>query len=479
MGYNAIWKSTFFDKECTVSFSDLRFIFYFLPAFVLLHTLVPAKARNALLFVGSLGLYAWGAGLDVAGILLGATLVNYLFGRWIANEDLAMRRAFLCLALILDFGALFFFKYFTPLAEMLQPLTGQDLSFLHIALPLGISFYIFQMTAYLIDVCRGAVEPETSFIDFGAFVAAYPQLTMGPILRYGEVREALRERKPGREDIEQGFQLFCLGLGFKVLLADQLAYLWVVLERIGFDYISTPLAWLGAVGYSLQLYFDFHGYSLMATGLGRMLALPVARNFDEPYLSRTVSGFYRRWHITLGTWFRDYLYIPLGGSRHGTARTLLSLAVVWLLTGLWHGATPNYLIWGGVLFVFIAMERLFLRRSFDKLRVLPHVYLLFVIVQTWVIFRIDDLTNLAAYFRRLYPFFGDAAAINYGDFYKYLASYWWLFAIGIALCLPWPQRYYERFRDNALVWIPLFAVFWLSIYFLATGSDTAFLYFRF
>lgn len=462
-----------------MSFSDLRFIFYILPLFVLLHTLFPPRLRNGLLFFGSLGIYAWGSGLEVAGILMGATTANYLFGRWMAQEDRAMRRAFLALALFLDFGALFFFKYFFALADALRPWTGRDFSFLRIALPLGVSFYIFQMTAYLIDVCRGTVEPETNFIDFGAFVTAFPQLTMGPILRYGDLRDALKNRSPAREDIEQGFQLFCIGLGFKVLLADQLSYLWVVLERIGFDYISTPLAWLGAVGYSLQLYFDFHGYSLMATGLGRMLALPVARNFDVPYLSRSVSDFYRRWHMTLGTWFRDYLYIPLGGSRHGMARTILSLAVVWLLTGLWHGPTPNYLIWGGVLFVFIALERLFLRRVFGKLHVLPHLYLLFVIVQTWVIFRVDDLVDLAAYFRRLYPFFGDAAAINYGDFTKYFSSYWWLFAIGTFLCLPWPRRWYERHRDSALVWLPLFAVFWLSVYFLATGSGTAFLYFRF
>ncbi len=462
-----------------MSFSDLRFIFYVLPAFVLLHTILPAKVRNALLFLGSLGVYAWGAGFEAAAILLGMTFLNYLFGRWMAGEESAMRRAYLALALFLDFGALFFFKYLFALLHVLEPVTHEDYSFLHIAMPLGVSFYIFQIASYLIDVCRGSVEAETNFLDFGAYVAAFPQLTMGPILRYGDLRAALKDRKPGRVDIEQGFQLFSIGLAFKVLLADQLAYLWVVLERIGFDYISTPLAWLGAVGYSLQLYFDFHGYSLMATGLGRMLALPVARNFDEPYLSRSVSDFYRRWHITLGTWFRDYLYIPLGGSRNGTAHTLLSLAVVWCLTGLWHGPTLNYLIWGGVLFVFIALEKLALRRAFGKLHVLPHLYLLFVIVQTWVIFRIDNLSDLIAYFRRLYPFFGDAEAINYGDFTKYLMSYWWLFAIGIFLCLPWPRRYYERFRGNALVWIPLFALFWLSVYFLSTGSGSAFLYFRF
>ncbi len=463
-----------------MSFSDLRFIFYMLPPFVLLHTLLPAKARNALVLFASLAMYAFGAGLAAAAVLVGVTGLSYLFARWMdAEDDRSIRRAYLGLALFLDFGALFILKYLTTVLGVLGPLLRTDFSFLRIVLPLGVSFFIFQAAAYLIDVCRGDIRAETNLIDFGAYLAAFPQLTMGPILRYGDLRAALKERSPCREDIEQGFQLFCVGLAFKVLLADQLAYLWVVLERIGFDYISTPLAWLGAVGYSLQLYFDFNGYSLMAMGLGRMLALPVARNFDEPYLARSVSDFYRRWHMTLGSWFRDYLYIPLGGSRHGAARTILSLAVVWLLTGLWHGPTLNYLLWGGVLFVFIALEKLVLRRIFGKLHVLPHLYLLFVIVQTWVIFRVEDLSDLIAYFRRLYPFFGSASAINYGDFLKYFSSYWWLFALGIFFCLPWPRRYYERFRGNALVWLPLFAVFWVSVYFLSTGSGSDFLYFRF
>ncbi len=462
-----------------MSFSDLRFLFYFLPAFVLLHALVPSKARNALLFFGSLGIYWVGAGAAAAGVLLGVTCLSYLFARWMEGEDAVMRRAFLALGLLLDLGALFFFKYFTPLLGALRPVLPEYWQSFSVALPLGVSFYVFQTAAYLIDVCRGTEEAEADFFAYGAFVVAFPQLTMGPILRWGDVKDALHGRRPNRVDIEQGFQLFAVGLAFKVLLADQLAYLWVVLERIGFDYISTPLAWLGAVGYSMQLYFDFYGYSLMAVGLGQMLALPVARNFDEPYLSRSVSEFYRRWHITLGAWFRDYLYIPLGGSRHGTARTLLALAVVWLLTGLWHGAAPHYLLWGCALFVLIALEKLGLRRAFDKLRVLPRLWLLFVIVQTWVIFRIESLTDLAAYFRRLYPFFGNAAAINYGDFTKYLSSYWWLLAAGVLFCLPWPRRFYERFRGSALVWVPLFAVFWLCVYLLATGAGGSFLYARF
>ena len=265
------------------------------------------------------------------------------------------------------------------------------------ALPLGVSFYLFQSAGYLIDVYRGE-EAEKNLIDYAAFTIAFPQLTMGPILRWREWRGALKARTVTREDVFSGFELFVVGLCFKVLLADQLAPLWASLERIGYEYLSTPLAWLGAVSYSLQLYFDFSGYSLMAMGLGQMLALPVPRNFDLPYTARSVSEFYRRWHITLGTWFRDYVYIPLGGSRNGNARTVLSLTVVWFFTGLWHGASWNFVLWGVMLLGFILLEKFCIGNFLKKYKVLSHVYLLFVIPQTWVIFRITRLKDVGAYF---------------------------------------------------------------------------------
>ena len=231
---------------------------------------------------------------------------------------------------------------------------------------------------------------------------------MGPILRWREWRGALKERTITREDVFSGFELFVVGLCFKVLLADQLAPLWASLERIGYEYLSTPLAWLGAVSYSLQLYFDFSGYSLMAMGLGQMLALPVPRNFDLPYTARSVSEFYRRWHITLGTWFRDYVYIPLGGSRNGNARTVLSLTVVWFFTGLWHGASWNFVLWGVMLLGFILLEKFCIGNFLKEHKVLSHVYLLFVIPQTWVIFRITRLKDVGAYFFPPVPAFRHA-----------------------------------------------------------------------
>ena len=302
---------------------------------------------------------------------------------------------------------------------------------------------------------------------------------MGPILRYREWRGALKERTITREDVFSGFELFVVGLCFKVLLADQLAPLWASLERIGYEYLSTPLAWLGAVSYSLQLYFDFSGYSLMAMGLGQMLALPVPRNFDLPYTARSVSEFYRRWHITLGTWFRDYVYIPLGGSRNGNARTVLSLTVVWFFTGLWHGASWNFVLWGVMLLGFILLEKFCIGDFLKEHKVLSHVYLLFVIPQTWVIFRITRLKDVGAYFSRLFPLFGAHSAISAQDVLKLLSSYWWLLLLAVFFCLPQPRRFYEKHRGSLLVQLPLFLLFWVCVYFIATSSGNAFLYSRF
>ena len=339
-----------------MSFSDLTFLFYFLPLFFAVYYLAPFRCKNAVLVLGSAAFYFLGAGARDA-LLLGASILfHYGLARAMDGRAVRTRKALLLFGLCADLFGLVYFKYAAFLLENLGKLTGQTFSPVHLALPLGVSFYLFQSAGYLIDVYRGA-RAERNLIDFSAFVLAFPQLTMGPILRYDEWRGTLKERMIARGDVLLGFECFAVGLCFKVLLADQLAPLWASLERIGYGYLSTPLAWLGAASYSLQLYFDFSGYSLMAMGLGQMLGLRVPRNFDLPYTARSVSEFYRRWHITLGTWFRDYLYIPLGGSRRGKARTALALAVVWVFTGLWHGASWNFVLWGVMLLAFILLEK--------------------------------------------------------------------------------------------------------------------------
>ena len=304
-----------------MSFSNLQFLFYFLPLFFAAYYLLPFRFKNAGLVLGSALFYFLGAGAQDA-LLLGAViLLHYGLARLMAGRSRALCKALLAAALAADLLCLVYFKYAAFFLENWNGLTGQTIPLPRIALPLGVSFYLFQSMGYLIDVYRGE-KPERNIIDYAAFTLAFPQLTMGPILRWRDWRGPLKERTVGRQDILDGLEYFIVGLSCKVLLADQLAPLWAAIERIGYEYLSTPLAWLGAVSYSLQLYLDFSGYSLMAMGLGQLLGLPVPRNFDLPYTARSVSEFYRRWHITLGTWFRDYLYIPLGGSRRGKARTL-------------------------------------------------------------------------------------------------------------------------------------------------------------
>ena len=461
-----------------MSFSDLTFLFYFLPLFFAVYYIVPFRFKNAVLVLGSTAFYFLGAGARDC-LLLGASIVfHYALARVMEGRTAHVRKALLVFGLCIDLFGLVYFKYAAFILENLGKLTGQAFSLVHLALPLGISFYLFQSVGYLIDVFRGR-QAEKNFIDFTAFVLAFPQLTMGPILRYDEWRGALKERTIAREDIFLGFECFIIGLCFKVLLADQLAPLWASLERIGYGYLSAPLAWLGAVSYSLQLYFDFSGYSLMAMGLGQMLGLRVPRNFDLPYSARSVSEFYRRWHITLGTWFRDYVYIPLGGSRRGKARTALSLAVVWFFTGLWHGASWNFVLWGVMLLAFILLEKFCIGSFLKEHKFLSHLYLLFVIPQTWVVFRITKLSDVGAYFSRLFPFFGTHSAVSAQDAVKLLASYWWLLLLAIFFCLPQPRRFYEKHRGSLPLDLPLFLLFWVCVYFIATSSGNAFLYSRF
>ena len=461
-----------------MSFSDLTFLFYFLPLFFAVYYLVPFRCKNAVLVLGSAAFYFLGAGARDALLLGASVLFHFCLARAMDGKTVRTRKALLLFGLCADLFGLVYFKYAAFLLENLGKLTGQTFSPVHLALPLGVSFYLFQSAGYLIDVYRGA-QAERNPIDFSAFVLAFPQLTMGPILRYDEWRGTLKERMIARGDVLLGFECFAVGLCFKVLLADQLAPLWASLERIGYGYLSTPLAWLGAASYSLQLYFDFSGYSLMAMGLGQMLGLRVPRNFDLPYTARSVSEFYRRWHITLGTWFRDYLYIPLGGSRRGKARTALALAVVWVFTGLWHGASWNFVLWGVMLLAFILLEKFCIGSFLREHRLLSHLYLLFVIPQTWVVFRITKLSDVGAYFSRLFPFFGTHSAVSAQDALKLLSSCWWLLLLSVLFCLPQPRRFYEKHRGTLLIDLPLFVLFWVCVYFIATSSGNAFLYSRF
>lgn len=399
-----------------MSFSTLPFLFYFLPAFLAVYYIVPARFRNAVLALGSLLFYWLDAGTGALLVLVALILVNFAAGRLIEDAHGDERRAWLILALACDVGSLFYFKYMGWFLENLGRLTNTDFSFFRVALPLGVSFYVFQSIAYVADVYRGDAEAERSLLDYAAFQAMFPQLVMGPILRLRDVSAELHTKRPfSRAAVESGFSLFVVGLGCKVVLADQLASLWTALERIGFAYLSAPLAWFGAVGYSLQLYYDFAGYSLMAMGLARMLGFVIPRNFDLPYCSRSISEFWRRWHITLGIWFRDYLYIPLGGSRRGKWRTVRNKLIVFFCTGLWHGAGWTYILWGLWHGVLVSGEGL-LKAPIEKLRqkrggrIVMHVYTLLAVILGFAMFRASSVQQGFLIIARMFSFAGAGAA---------------------------------------------------------------------
>ncbi len=462
-------------SQNSLIFSSLEFLFRFLPVFLVVFYLTPVKYRKIVLFIGSILMYACGEPRFVF-LLLACTALNFLIGKnmkvdidspfihskWRDKK----RRKWLLLALITDVGVLAFFKIGNVVDS-------------NILLPLGISFYTFKMISYQMDVFRGKVEADNSFWSFGSYVCMFPQLTSGPIMRYDDASEGLEHLGCTPEQVEEGLRLLVIGLGAKVLLADRLGILWNDIQTIGFESISTPLAWLGAFTYSLQLYFDFEGYSLMAVGIGMMIGMPYIKNFDQPYMATSVSDFWRRWHMTLGSWFRDYVYIPMGGNRKGIPRLLLNLCVVWLLTGLWHGSGVNFLIWGITVGLFVIVEKLFYGKWLSRHKLVSHIYVWIVIPLTWVIFAVTSLPDLGIYFGRLFPFFGIGETLNPQDIFKYFSMYWWLLLAGIFFCIPGVSAWFNKHRKSWYANALLLVLFWMAVYQLTNAANNPFMYFRF
>ena len=458
-------------------FSSIPFLYYFLPCVLLLYFLAPGKLKNSVLMLSSLFFYGWGEPKYLILMLLSITQ-GYIFGR-LVEKYRGQRRAklFLTLSVVFSFLMLGYCKYADFFISSFNAVTGLSIPLLKIALPIGISFYTFQVLSYVIDVYRGKTAAQRNFIDLAAYVSLFPQLIAGPIVRYSDVAAELKSRTHSVSAAAEGVRRFTVGFAKKILLANQFGALASAYKST--QDASVLFVWLYALAFLLQVYFDFSGYSDMAIGLGRMLGFHFPENFNYPYISASITEFWRRWHMSLGSWFRDYLYIPLGGSRNGKRRLLLSLFVVWTLTGLWHGAAWNFVLWGLVLFVFIALEKFCIGGFLERHRFLSRLYFLFLIPQTWVVFRISDLGELGDYFSRLYPFLSSGESVFAGDLLRQLESYWWLFALGILLATPWPRRFYEKYRATPLVWLPLFAVFWLCLYLIATGTGNPFLYARF
>lgn len=465
-------------------FSSLEFIFRFMPCFLIIYYLMPHQIRNIVLLSGSILFYAIGEPRYVPLILVSAA-INYVVALRVEKETDSIKRkkAWLGLGLAFDLGMLFYFKYTNFFLEGVAAISHHTVKVpvVNSVLPLGISFYTFTSVAYLVDVYRGDIKAERSKVRFGTFFCMFPQLLSGPIVRYSEIRDSLRERRNTMSRLESGLKIFTIGLGYKVILANQLATMWNSIQTIGFESISTPLAWLSVIGYSLQIYFDFNGYSLMAIGIGEMLGFSLPVNFAHPYMSRSVGEFWRRWHITLGSWFKTYVYIPLGGNRCSKLRQVFNLFVVWLLTGLWHGASLNFVLWGGYLFVFITLEKLLLEKWLARNKVISRVYLLLVIGISWMLFAITDLHEIGMFLTRLFPFLPSSGgiAVNHSDFIKQISSYGVLILLGVFLSTPLPMRWYIRYKNRAVCIFGLLGVFWFSIYLIALGNNNPFLYFRF
>lgn len=469
-------------------FSSIAFIMYFMPVFFLVYYILPASYKNAWLFLASLGFYYYGVRGNPGYLLLMimSVVVNFVAGKLIAAQKTKRaRKAWLVVGIVYDLGWLILFKYLGFLIENLNALFGAmhvkvQLETWNLILPIGISFYTFQIISYLVDVYRRETKAEKSLISLGTYLCMFPQLIAGPIVNYHLIQEQLHKRKHSMEKVESGLKVFALGLAYKVLLANRVGHLWTEVTAIGYESISTPLAWMSIVAYSLQLYFDFYGYSLMAIGLGRMMGFDFPQNFNNPYMAVSMTDFWRRWHMTLGGWFREYVYIPLGGNRGGFAKTVRNMFVVWLLTGLWHGASWNFVLWGLLLFVLLFVEKAGLGKVLERHKALGHIYMILWIPLSWLVFVITDLSQLGIYLQKLFPFFGNVGTVLFqGDYLKYGKTYGIYLVLGILFATGVQEKLLKKNKNRLWVILLLLALFWASVYCMYLGMDDPFLYFRF
>lgn len=473
-----------------MAFTSLAFIFHFLPIFLLVYYIIKPRYRNVVLLMGSLVFYACGNPYYLL-LLAISVLVNYFYANRIytlneyskqnGTDTKAARTVWLISALIFNIGLLFAFKYVPFCISIINTIWNLKLGAPVLGLPLGISFYTFQMISFVMDINRAKYNERIRFIDYATYATMFPQITSGPITRYSDIsRELISYRYVSLSGLERGITYFAIGMGYKVLIADKIAALWNDIWRVGALGIDAATAWLGAWGYSFEIYFDFAGYSLMAIGVASMLGFTLPTNFDEPYSTKSMTSFWRKWHITLGAWFRDYLYIPMGGNRVGTFRLVINLFVVWVLTGIWHGASYNFLIWGLFLFVIMVLEKYLLYRRLESSKVLGHIYMFILIPVSWTIFNISNPSELYTYLCRMFmiPIQGTVDA-GFQKFLDLISTYWWMLIICIVFATPYPMRFINRYKKSILLKIALLAVLWFSIYQLAISVSNPFIYFAF
>ena len=452
-------------------FSSILFIFRFLPIFLILYFAAPGRTKNPVLLVGSLFFYAWGEPVYIS-LMIFSTVLDYSTGRLAAyghaTNRAGLARLGLCISVCANLGLLAFFKY-----------SGA------VALPIGISFYTFQTMSYTIDCYRKEIKPEKNFLDFAVYVTLFPQLIAGPIVKYRDVSANLHNRRADIDKISYGCKRFVYGLAKKVLLANNIGLIWNEISSMNYQTLPTFTAWIGIVAFALQIYFDFSGYSDMAIGLGAILGFDFPENFNYPYISKSITEFWRRWHMTLGSWFREYVYIPLGGNKKGLRRQLFNIPVVWMLTGIWHGAGWNFACWGLWFAIWLLLEKTILLRLFEKVpNVFRHAYTLLIVLVSWTFFEIS--TGLSDFLRALFH-------LNGADFFRttteigssyditrfYLNENLVIFTVALIAATPVTKTKLWN-KIMTYIEIPMLVVlFILSVAYIVDASYNPFLYFRF
>lgn len=471
-------------------FSSVVFLFYFLPLALALYTAAPHRLKNAALLLISLFFYAWGEPVYVV-LLLFSSVIDYINGLLLErySSRQSMRRLVLICSIAVNIGVLCFFKYADFLILTINDLMHTNIAPLELPLPIGISFYTFQTMSYTIDVYRNRVQAQRNFVSFAAYVSMFPQLVAGPIVRYDDVDKQLNHRRVTMEQFAYGIKRFIIGLGKKLLLANNIGLLWDTMQNsLGMGELTTVGAWLGAVAFAFQIYFDFSGYSDMAIGLGAMLGFHFPENFRYPYISTSATEFWRRWHITLGSWFRDYVYFPMGGSRVGRGRLIFNLFTVWFLTGLWHGASWNFILWGLYFGLLIGLEKLWLTPVLERTwRPLRHLYLLLAALFGWVLFAIEDLQAIGDYIGTMLGF-GQAGWFSDADRFQ-LLNYGTLLSILVVASTPWAadlvhqwkarEKRNQRILYTVIEILVLGSILVASTAYIIDDTYNPFLYFRF
>lgn len=455
-------------------FSSIPFLFYFLPCVLLLYAVSPKKLKNFTLLICSLVFYAWGEPRLVILMLL-TVFLGYILGL-LTEKYNKYKKIFLSLSITLSLGFLCYYKYVDFFIQNINAITNLSIPLLNIALPIGISFYTFQLLSYNIDVYRGDVPAQKNFIDLAAYISLFPQLIAGPIVRYSDIEKQLNKRTHSLEKTSIGVRRFVIGLSKKILIANTLGEICDIFKNSNDK--SVLYFWLYAIAFSLHVYFDFSGYSDMAIGLGKIFGFDFVENFNYPYISKSITEFWRRWHISLGSWFRDYVYIPLGGSRVGEFRMLINILVVWMLTGFWHGAEWNFILWGLYFAILLVVEKVLLLKWLKKSRVISRIYVLFFVVISFVIFNAVSVKEAFDYIGAMfgagsYPLISSEAIF-------YLKDYCFVLILALIGATPIPKNLASKLK--ATQWlepIVLVALLAISTAYLVDGSFNPFLYFRF